>query len=221
MRCFKKAGIFMAIIFTICLFCCELFEDNKDDTENTIRWTVKNSPYILEDTFIVEKNQMLIIEPGVIVAFMAGRKLKIRGKLIAEGTELDSITFTAYPDSSVIGYQDYWYGIELDTCNSETIFKYCRFEKYFGENQVIICNNSSPTFSHCEFMPPELLIESHGCIIRCINNSSPHIEYSRLTYWDYKGSCVACDEFCDFVNRSNSNPLIYHNDILLTMIVMQ
>jgi len=126
--------------------------------------------------------------------------------LSAVGTETDSIRFTAWLDTSVIGYQDYWCGLSFDSCESNARLDYCIFEKYFGMEYVILCDNSSPTFSHCVFPYYVPAIESGGRIISCVNNSSPLIEYSTLTAPDY-GICVACFE--------SSNPRLFENDFYI------
>ncbi len=69
-------------------------------------WTKAYAPYVIKGEAIVPKDSTLIIEPGVEVRFACGTNydyqdsgfdmglLKVNGRLIAEGTENDSILFT-------------------------------------------------------------------------------------------------------------------------------
>jgi len=58
-------------------------------------WYVSESPYILNHDIVVPDEQTLIIEPGVEVIFTGHYRFKVFGQLLAEGTESDSIYFTA------------------------------------------------------------------------------------------------------------------------------
>ena len=66
-------------------------------------WTLSGSPYIVISPVIVEEGVTLTIEPGVIVRFnrnpwdsigYESGYLRVRGYLVALGTETDSIIFT-------------------------------------------------------------------------------------------------------------------------------
>lgn len=203
--------ILFLMSIVIFISCGELSGPEDKDNNNVIIWKAENSPYVM-DTFIVEKGIKLIVEPGVTVAFKTGCKLIVKGELSAIGTEADSTIFTASPDTSVVGFRDYWCGVKFDSCENNTRLEYCVFEKYAGGEFVILCDNSSPTFSHCEFLGPLLLVESGGRIFHCINNSSPCIEYSRLPGGGYRSICIACAEPFDFINPDSSNPRLFEND---------
>ena len=198
---------------------CDNTTSPTNDTDTTITtWTKENSPYIM-DTFIVEKGKKLVIEPGVTVKFKTGCQLIVRGKLSAVGTETDSIRFTTtFPDTLAI-YRS-WGGISFDSCESNTRLEYCYFKDYtdMADNKecAILCKNSSPTFSHCVFSGVFSLRESGGSIIRCINNSSPYISYSKFPdRGNYYYSHIACAEPVDFINPDSSNPILFQNDFYI------
>ncbi|MBO8130110.1 MAG: T9SS type A sorting domain-containing protein [Candidatus Marinimicrobia bacterium] len=178
-------------------------------------WTAENSPYVMDSTLVIEEGRTLVIEPGVTVAFKSWwSKLIVKGKLIACGTESDSIRFTSYedPESHWIS----WGGVEFDSCDSETRLEYCLFEKITGKDFVILCDNSSPTFSHIKFSLCDVLVETGGSTIQCINNSFPAIEYSVFSGGSYEFSCISCATLRDsFINRSSSNPRIFNNDFYI------
>ena len=76
----------------------------------------------------------LLIEPGVEIFFQGHYQLKVEGRLLAEGTEQDTILFTVSdttgfsdPDTTLGG----WYGIriyDIDPENDSTKLAYCRLE---------------------------------------------------------------------------------------------
>src|SRR3989338_8865719 len=65
------------------------------------KWTVANSPYIVENPVTV--GAVLTIEPGVIVKFSPGKYLRVDGKLVANGTEANKIYFTSLKDDTAGG----------------------------------------------------------------------------------------------------------------------
>jgi len=186
-----------------------------EGSNNVIIWNAENSPYVI-NTFTIERGTKLIIEAGVTVAFKTGQKLIVKGKLQAIGTRSAPIKFTVSPDTSVLGYKDYWCGIEFDSCEDNTYLEYSIFEKYWGPEFAILCDNSSPTFNHCVFPGFTPAIETGGGIISCINNSSPRIEYSRLSMYGWYTVCVACAKPTGFINPDSSNPRLFENDFYIT-----
>jgi len=212
--CFVVVIILLLILMAMFSNCETLRNPVDNSNNNVIVWKAENSPYVM-DTFIVGKGTKLIIEPGVTVSFKTGCRLIVRGQLSAIGTEADPILFTASPDTSIVGYRDYWCGIRFDSCEANTRLEYCHFEKYMGGEFVLLCDNSSPTFSHCEFPGFVPAIETGGGIIRCMNNSSPRIEHSRLSMYGVKTACVACAEPYEFINPDSSNPRLFQNDFYI------
>jgi predicted outer membrane repeat protein len=117
------------------------------NTKGTL--TQSGSPYIVTCDVMVLSIDSLFIEPGVEVIFMDNYKLEVHGRLVAEGTETDSIHFRPFDCS--IG----WHGIRFFNTETngkeESIIKYCdisgglAFEGSQGDEWGggILCYNSS------------------------------------------------------------------------------
>ncbi len=71
-------------------------------TEETV-WSPDPSPYVVEETVVVEAGVVLRIEPGTTVMLQDSASLIVFGQLLAEGTEDSPITFTHYGDGSTWG----------------------------------------------------------------------------------------------------------------------
>ncbi len=181
------------------------------DTDTT--WTLEGSPYDVTNTLTIERGATLSIDPGVTVSFHDETLLLVKGDLSAIGTEADSIIFKGI-SSSIYEWQE-WLGIHFDSCGTNSRLEYCLFEKYYGGEYIILCDNSSPTFSHCTF--PHYLpgTNSSAKIIYCINDSSPRIEFSSLTLRDAQTICVSCISNVYQYNQSSSNPIIFQNNFYI------
>jgi hypothetical protein len=87
-------------------------------------WVSAGSPFYIEGEVTVPDGETLTIEPGVSVIFLGHYKFNIQGRLIAIGTQQDSISFTA--DSIEIG----WHGIRFNytpNTNDTSKLVYCSF----------------------------------------------------------------------------------------------
>ncbi|MCD4735074.1 MAG: right-handed parallel beta-helix repeat-containing protein, partial [Bacteroidales bacterium] len=70
-------------------------------------WTVASAPYIIDGEITIDTLDQLTIEPGVNVEFSGHYKFIVHGRLLAEGTEADSINF--YPQDTTTG----WHGLKF------------------------------------------------------------------------------------------------------------
>lgn len=75
-----------------------LLVDPNSCPANTIcsdtNWLVANSPYVVSGNLTIASGATLTIEPGVTVLFDPGAGITTEGRLIAEGTPANRITFT-------------------------------------------------------------------------------------------------------------------------------
>src|SRR5665213_2163913 len=107
-------------------------------------WTLNNSPYIITDTVVVFPGITLTIEPGVTVKFDDTKFIEIRSaKLIAIGTNVDSITFTSNSNSPFIGIFE---GIKFTAANDSCILNYCDFS--FADNALMGTSNGPYLLVH-------------------------------------------------------------------------
>ena len=57
-------------------------------------WEISGSPYLIEGEITIPDGETLAIDPGVLVEFQGHYKFNVQGRILAEGTEQDSIFFT-------------------------------------------------------------------------------------------------------------------------------
>lgn len=112
------------------------------DTNTT--WDLAGSPYILQGDIYVTSGSILTIDPGVVVEFDSGAKLKTDAgcSIVADGTVGNWILFTS--NSGTPAMYD-WYGVHVDQSPASS-FSYCVFE--YGYFNLSI-SQSDPTVSHC------------------------------------------------------------------------
>jgi len=97
-------------------------------------WTLANSPYYIQGEITVPNDSTLTIEPGVQVEFQGHYKLNVQGRLIASGTETESIIFTVSDTSGFsnnASSEGVWGGIRFDATpvtNDSSLLKYCVIE---------------------------------------------------------------------------------------------
>jgi len=120
-------------------------------------WSLSNSPYHINGEITIPDGQTLTIEPGVEVVFTGHYKFNVQGRILAIGTEQDSIIFTA--DDHSAG----WHGLRFDntpSSNDSSIIEYCRLEygkANTGSGNVNRCggaiyvNCDQLRISHCLF----------------------------------------------------------------------
>ncbi|MCP4542400.1 MAG: right-handed parallel beta-helix repeat-containing protein [Chloroflexi bacterium] len=84
--------------------------------------SANDSPYIIIQDIIVPTGITLTIEPSTTLEFQADRSIQIKGgRLFAEGTITQSITFTKYGDG-------YWGGILLENTQQDNRLRYAVVE---------------------------------------------------------------------------------------------
>lgn len=114
-----KLRIFFISILSVILNITSLAQTEISGGDVSGTWELANSPYLIDGDITIPNDSTLIIEPGVKVEFQGHYSLLVLGRLLAVGTETDSILFTvndttgfSNPDTLLGG----WYGIRfIDT----------------------------------------------------------------------------------------------------------
>lgn len=182
-------------------------------------WSKKSSPYFIKGEIIIPDSETLTIEPGVEVIFEGHYKFNVQGRLLAIGTEKDTITFTAKDKETG------WHGIRFENTqesNDSSKIIFCKLE-YGKANSGIqvkdrlggaICTTIDKLrISHCLLRKnmtyhPSIDQSGGGAIF---SSGSPVIEYCEFCYNESTfGSAL-------LIFNSNINPLIcnsyfHHNN---------
>jgi len=112
----------------------------RDTTLVGVTWKRDQSPYIVGANIRVAGTG-LKIEPGVTILFDGNYIFEVTGKLMAVGTEQDSIVFTKNAGSS--GWKGIFFNISLPGSELE----YCRIEG--STNRGIYIDGSTPIIRNC------------------------------------------------------------------------
>ena len=122
------------------------------DPQDSTRLVLRKGEYQIGETMVIPQGSSLIIEPGAVLRFRAGRSLISYGPIIARGTEGEPILFTA---------QNPWlkWGAVGVVHSSASIFDHVRFEHGRGAlvNQIefkggLSLIESDVEISHSEFL---------------------------------------------------------------------
>ncbi|HEX7342770.1 MAG TPA: right-handed parallel beta-helix repeat-containing protein, partial [bacterium] len=116
-------------------------------------WPASGSPYRVQGTITLPEDGFLTIEPGVEVLFEGNYQFVIEGRLVASGTGVDSILFTA--TNSLEG----WGGLRFLNAQVYSRLDYCRFELGWAQGNwpencggAIYLYGSIQAITHCSFV---------------------------------------------------------------------
>jgi hypothetical protein len=119
-----------------------LFAQTEVEGEVSGVWDVEGSPYLVMGSIIIPRDQMLTIEPGVVVSFETSRdSVYVHGEFHARGAEGDSIVFQNPPGG--------WSGVHI--YSQETIsFDYCTFETIKPYMINVHIEDATVQVDHCQ-----------------------------------------------------------------------
>lgn len=154
-------------------------------------WTLVGSPYLIQNSVYIPNDSTLTIDPGVTVNFQTTFTpyMHVLGRLIAIGTAVDSIYFTA-TDTTDGFHGIRFYGIKYN--NDTSKLEYCKIQygkangsNYYVENggALLFDNWSKAIVSHCYISNCQANFYPNygGGAIFCDSGSSPVITYNTIT----------------------------------------
>jgi DNA-binding MarR family transcriptional regulator len=101
-------GVFLSLVSAVSLGPLGIGGDTPPESTNDIYW---NKSLTLEKDFLVESDQTLYIEAGVIVYLGENIGIDVEGRIIANGTAAEPIQFTIKPGSS---YDALWRSLDFN-----------------------------------------------------------------------------------------------------------
>jgi len=170
-----KKNIFFMMLF-VCVTYGVMSQTNIPGGIISGTWTLAGSPYHVQGDIQVSNNTTLTIEPGVRVIFQGYYKLNVQGKLLAVGTQTDTIFFTAADTTN--GWKGIRYVNTPDIGSSE--IKYCDIRYAKGNNfggALYFENYSAVTVSHCRISNCSA---GNGGAIACWTWSDPVITHNLI-----------------------------------------
>ncbi len=202
-----------SILFFILIIIVSCTNDTTSVTDEDITWEKVDSPIIINDCFVVPEGSTLTIEPGVIVKFKSSENIEqcddfyydnlnvgmihIKGRLIAEGTEQDSILFTRDGNSGK------WGIIWFQTIDSLSIMKNCLIEHTNPISTAGTCFNvlGGISFYSSNVFISNCTIQNNHWGLYCFSYPSPLIV----------NNVISNNESDGIICSSNSSPQIINN----------
>ncbi|MBT6835096.1 MAG: hypothetical protein HOA61_03550, partial [Bacteroidetes bacterium] len=183
----KKSTIILSLL-TLCFFTA-YSQTNISGGSVSGTWTLSGSPYLIQGSIMIPDSQTLSIEPGVQIEFKGTYKLLVLGRLLAIGTEADTISWTASDTTNG------WRGIRFDntTNNNDTsVITYCKL-----------------TFGRAT----GTLDDRNGGAIYIKNFSKIIISYSQISncFAEIDGGGIY--SFCYYLGSGYGHPIILNNTI--------
>lgn len=117
-------------------------------------WTLSGSPYVMTSDMVVFDGVILTIEPGVVISVDSGVKLEVRGRIIAQGTSAQTITFKG---NSASASRNYWKGLVFigtsssSGTGSQATFSYCNISNAEHCFNFDLAYHGPYIFKHCNF----------------------------------------------------------------------
>ena len=206
----KKFSFIIIILFTsiLIVFAIEVGGHLIEDTT----WSPEDNPYLVTSGVYVDAGVTLTILPGTIVKFYAdyyddmgddqfyfhsseepiAKFMRVEGKIIAEGTEQDSIIFTRMQDEQYY----HWGTIYLPEGADRSSFKHCLFEfsAFTGfslseqPRAAIALWNGVAKVENCSFIDNDRAISIEKNVIDILIRSS-NFDYNEYFHPNIMNNC--------------------------------
>ena len=139
-------------------------------------WTLEGGPYLINEDLEIPIDVTLQIDPGVTVYFAEGKRMTVKGRLVAEGNEKMPIAFTNEP-----GSDGGWDGIYFESTKEESKMVYILQDGADSGDQSISISESRVHLEHVEWAGTDKTI---------LELSNPHIDVVRCDFPSTSGQEV-------------------------------
>jgi|GEM_PF-1634764 len=120
--------VVLSLLAALALFCPAYAETIIPGGPVSGIWTLAGSPYLIQNNVSIDSVSTLIIDPGVQVLLYPSAAFTIKGRILAEGTESDTIVFTS---QDIGNWARGFIILNLDSNALDTSrFSYCEFSKF-------------------------------------------------------------------------------------------
>lgn len=215
----NKIFYFLAIIGMFLISCSDKSPTGPSSPPiNDFHWTKSQSPLLIKGCFTVPQGDTLVIEPGVEVRFKSSDwvydfyisdlkvgMLHVKGKLIAEGTETEPITFIRDGKG-----ESFWGGIFIDSTGTEqNRLQFCNIEYsyktiYDNMKGALSFYYSEGIVDHCNFL------YNSSSDICCLKNTNISINNCRIdSYISWGGKIsIYCNNnsICNIIGNTLLGP---------------
>jgi parallel beta-helix repeat protein len=169
-------------------------------------WSASGNPYVVPTPMIVASNATLTLEPGVIIQFRQGCGLNVQGRLVADGTAQQPITFTRYPGDL------HWERLLFTTAATDSRLAHCviEFSDCVGDHKDYYPTNCAPPtlFAPRQYHEAVVVLAGHvdfdSCSFTNLPDASASAEGDALAIIsddpDHPGPASASIRNCHFIH---------------------
>ena len=139
-------------------------------------WTLEGGPYLINEDLEIPIDVTLQIDPGVTVYFAEGKRMTVKGRLVAEGNEKMPIAFTNEP-----GSDGGWDGIYFESTKEESRMSHILQDGADSGDQSMSISESRVYLEHVEWAGTDKTI---------LELSNPQIDVVRCDFPSTSGQEV-------------------------------
>ena len=186
------------------LECRRLLAVVSDNIQTDTLWTIAESPYEVTREITVDSDSTLTIEPGVTIQFQPDARLRVRGRLVAEGDADNRIRMEPVTGQSI------WGGLKFDETNTDNRVTFTDMDAGYGQGEAIDIDHSRVFLDHLRWTRTNdtiLELKHPSLIVR--NSKFPPTNRGEVIH----GSQLSGNEYLviqgnQFGNSNNGNDVV-------------